>query len=217
MIVKNKMALDASVELSRNLTVGTGSSSEGKGIMSFYNDMTGVANIGTNGARFSIDNLASMKQSLAVANELRDTNTNGAIMHPAVFWSMLRERTEMYTAQAKGKGAPVLDGRLLIDQSSIENALNMKIQSTTQVLATDTVGTKSTCSKVVVGDWSKFVFATFRDPIFRVSDVASDSSGRSALLNDELFMVMFLEYDCNCLRPSAFAGRGGALTVESDL
>jgi HK97 family phage major capsid protein len=215
MIVKNKMAMDASVELSRCLTNGKGSDSEGRGILQFYNQMTGVKNLGTNGARFTIDDLASMKQSLAAANELRDTNTNGAIMNPNAFWGMLRERTEMYSAQVNKKGAPTLDGKLLIDQSSIENALAMKIQSTSQIPGTDVVGTSSTSSKVIVGDWSKFVYASFRDPIFRVSDVASDSSGRSALLNDELFMVMFLEYDCNCLRPSAFSGRGGAETLES--
>jgi len=69
---------------------------------------------------------------------------------------------------------------------------------------------------VITGDWSKFIYASFRDPIFRVSDVASDSTGRSALLNDEIFLVMFLEYDCNCVRPTAFSGRGGAMTTESE-
>lgn len=215
MIVKNKMALDASVELSRCLTNGKGADSEGKGILQFYNQMTGTKNIGTNGARFTIDDLASMKQSLAVANELRDTNTNGTIMHPAVFWGMLRERTEMYSAQANKKGAPTLDGKLIISPADISSALSLQIQNTTQIPGTDSVGTSSTCSKVITGDWSKFCYASFRDPIFRVSDVASDASGRSALLNDELFMVMFLEYDCNCLRPSAFSGRGGAETNEA--
>ena len=215
MIVKNKMAMDASVELSRGLTNGSGADSEGKGILQFYSQMTGTKNLATNGARFSIDDLAGMKQSLAVANELRDTNTNGAIMHPSAFWGMLRERTEMYSAQANKKGQPTIDGKMLISQSDIENALNFKIQSTTQIPGTNAIGTSSTCSKVIAGDWSKFVYATFRDPIFRVSDVASDSTGRSALLNDELFMVMFLEYDCNCLRPSAFSGRDGAETSEA--
>jgi HK97 family phage major capsid protein len=217
MIVKQKMALDASVELSRCLTNGNGSDSEGKGILKFYADMTDVKNVSANGARFTIDDLAGMKQSLAVANELRDTNTNGAIMHPAAFWGMLRERTEMYSAQANKKGAPTIDGKLLINPADIENALQFKIQSTTQIPGTDTCGTSTAnCSKVIVGDWSKFVFATFRDPIFRVSDVASDSTGRSALLNDELFMVMFLEYDCNCLRPKAFSGRAGAIVTEAN-
>ena len=215
MIVKNKMTLDASVELSRCLTNGKGADSEGKGILQFYNQMTGVKNISANGARFTIDDLASMKQALAVGNELRDTNTNGTIMHPSAFWGMLRERVEMYSGQAAKKGTPTIDGKLLLNPSDLEGALGLKIQNTTQIPATDSVGTSSTCSKIITGDWSKFVYASFRDPIFRVSDVASDASGRSALLNDELFMVMFMEYDCNCLRPTAFCGRGGAETTEA--
>jgi len=213
MIVKGKMALDASVELSRCLTCGKGADSEGKGILEFYANMTGTKAISTNGKRFSIDDLASMKQALAVANELRDTATYGTIMHPSAYWGMLRETAEMYSGQTNGKGMPKLP-KLLLDVADIQNALKVKIESTTQI-PMSTVGTSTTSSKVITGDWSKFVYASFRDPIFRVSDVASDSTGRSALLNDELFMVMFLEYDCNCLRPAAFCGRDGAETTET--
>jgi HK97 family phage major capsid protein len=213
MIVKGKMALDASVELSRCLTNGKGADSEGKGILQFYSAMTGQKSISTNGKRFSIDDLASMKQALAVANELRDTNTYGTIMHPSALWGMLRETVEMYSSQTNGKGANKM-GKLLLDKTVIQEALKLSIEDTTQI-PMSTVGTSTTSSKVITGDWSKFVYASFRDPIFRVSDVASDASGRSALLNDELFMVMFLEYDCNCLRPAAFCGRDGAETAEA--
>lgn len=212
-IIRNKMTLDASVELARGLTNGKGADSEGKGIMQYYGQMTGTKNIAANGARFGIDDLASMKQALAAANELRDTNTNGTIMHPSVLWGMLRERTEMYSSQAAKKGQPSI-GTLLIDQTTIESALKGKIESTTQIAATDTVGNSITCSKVVTGDWSKFIYASFRDPIFRISDVASDSTA-SAFLRDETYVVMFLEYDCVCTRPSAFCGRGGAETLET--
>lgn len=213
MIVKGKMSLDAAVELARCLTNGKGSDSEGKGILQFYSKMTGTKSISTNGKRFSIDDLASMKQALAVANELRDTNTYGTIMHPSALWGMLRETVEMYSAQTNGKGAPKV-GKLLIDKATIQDALKLSIEDTTQI-PMSTVGNSTACSKVITGDWSKFVYASFRDPIFRVSDVASDSTGRSALLNDELFMVMFFEYDCNCLRPAAFCGRDGAETTET--
>lgn len=213
MIVKNKMALDMSVELSRALTNGIGANKEGLGILGFYTKMTDTSNLGTNGRRFTIDDLADMKQSLAVANELKDTNTQGTIMHPAVFWGMLREKTEMYSGQVSRNGQPKV-GQLLLDQTMIESALKLKIEATTQIPAS-TVGTSSTCSKVITGDWSKFVYASFRDPIFKVSDVASDAAGNSALLNDDLMMVMFLEYDCNCLRPTAFCGRDGAETLKS--
>jgi hypothetical protein len=106
-------------------------------------------------------------------------------------------------------------GKLLLDKADIEAALKMKIEDTTQITATNTVGTSTTSSKVVMGDWSKFVYASFRDPIFKVSDVASDNSSNSAFLNDDLLMVMFMEYDCVCLRAAAFTGRDGAETTES--
>lgn len=214
MIVKNKMALDMAVELARALTNGLGADKEGKGILQYYEQMTGTSNLGTNGRRFTIDDLAAMKQSLAVANELRDTNTQGTIMHPAVLWGMLREKTEMYSGQATRNGAPKLSN-LLIDQTMIESALKLKLEATTQIPAS-TVGNSATNSKVITGDWSKFVYASFRDPIFKVSDVASDSTGASALLNDDMLMVMFIEYDCNCLRPTAFCGRDGAQTAEAN-
>ena len=214
MIIRNKMAMDMAVHLANRLTNGTGSDSQGKGIMQFIASMTGVSALTANGRRLTIDDLASMKQSLAVANELRDTNTLGAILHPSALWGMLREKTEMYSAQVSRNGQPKL-GSLMLDKSVIENALKAKIEDTTQISATQTSGTSSTCSTAVLGDWSKFVYASFRDPIFKVSDVASDSDGNSAFLNDDLMMVMFMEYDCNCLRPTAFTARTGVQTAEA--
>jgi len=213
MIVKGKMAMDASVELSRGVTNGIGANKEGKGILQYYAQMTGIGDLSTNGRRFTIDDIADMKQALAEVDELRDTNTYGTLMHPSVFWGMLRETVESYSGQPSNKGMQKLN-KLLLDQTDIENGLKVKVESTTQIPKT-TVGTSATCSKVITGDWSKFAYATFRDPIFRVSDQASDSTGRSALLNDEIFMVMFLEYDCVCLRASAFAGRDGAETLKA--
>jgi len=211
-IVKNKMGLDAAVELSRGLTNGIGAASEPAGLLSEYANMTGTGNLATNGARFTIDDLMKLKQLLAAANELRDTNTNGAIMRPEVLFGMLRERTEMYSGQAAKKGQPYAG--LLNRQADIEAAVGLKLEATTQI-PTGTVGSSTTSSKVVVGDFSKFAFATFRDPIFKVSDVASDASSNSAFLLDMSYMVMFLEYDCVVLRPTAFCAKDGAETRES--
>jgi HK97 family phage major capsid protein len=212
-IVKGDMAMDASVELSRCLTNGKGSDSEGRGIMSYYADMTDKSDLSTNGRKFTIDDLADMKMSLACVDELRDTPTYGAIMHPAVEWGMIREKGEMYSGQAERKGMPKVPS-LLLDKSVIANATKLSIESTTQIAKT-TVGTSATCSKVVVGDWSKFVYATFRDPVFKVSDQAT-VDGQSMFLTDQIAMVMQLEYDCVCLRPAAFCGRDGAETNKSN-
>ena len=212
-IVRNKMGRDAGVKLSACLTNGTGTDSEGRGISSYYSSMTEVSNLSTNGRRFTIDDLADMKMSLAAANELTDGNSYGTIMRPEVLYGMIREKTEMYSGQAARNGAPKVPG-LLIDKTLIENALKLSLQDTTQI-AKDTVGTSTTCSKVITGDWSKFIFATFRDPVFKVSDQASDST-TSAFLTDQIFLVMFLSYDCVCTRPTAFCGRDGAETNKAN-
>lgn len=214
MIVRNKMAMDAAVELSRCLTNGLGSDSEGKGLLRYYDEMTNTSNLGTNGRRFSIDDLADMLMSLDDANEYRDTNTYGALMHPSALWAMLREKVVMYSGQNQRNGAPKTQS-LLISKQEIENAVGIQIEKTTQ-MPKGTVGSSATNTKVIVGDMSKFVYASFRNPIFRVSDVASDASGNSAFLKDQLFMVMFLEYDCLCLRSTAFTGRDGAETDKDN-
>jgi len=214
-LIKSKITNDMSVKLSAMLTNGKGADSEGKGIMQYVDDMTDYKTLSANGARFTIDHLASMKQSLAVVNELRDTPTYGAIMRPEVEWGMLRQKVEMYSGQSTKNGMNILPASLILDKANIEGPLKMKIASTTQISATDTCGTTTTASKVVLGDWSKFVYASFRDPEFRMSDVAGDGSTGSALLDDELYMVMFLEYDCVCLRAAAFTARKGAQTAEA--
>jgi HK97 family phage major capsid protein len=212
-LIRQKMAMDAAVKLSYNLTNGVGADSQCKGIMQYYSKMTGIANLGSNGTRLRIDHLASMKQALAAANEMTDGPSMGALMHTTALWGMLREKVEMYSSQPNARGKPML-GSLLVGQGDIEGALKMKIEATSQV-ASGTVGTSTTSTKVVVGDFSKYIYGEFRPPIFRVSDVASDSSGQSALLNDQLFLVMFLEYDGICVRPSAFCGKDGAEITES--
>lgn len=213
-IVKGKLALDSAVELSRGLTVGVGADSEPKGILENYLSFTGTKIIALNGRRWTIDDIAAQKMALAKANELRDTNTYGTIMRPGILWAMLRERTEMYSGQASGKRQPQLM-KLLLDKSVIENALKLKIEDTTQI-PLSTVGTSTSCSKVITGDWSKFAVGTFGVPRFKISDQASDASGRSALLNDEVFLVMFIEYDCVCTRPTSFCGFDGAETSEEN-
>lgn len=212
-IIKNKMSRDASVELNRGLTNGVGANKEPRGILQYYSSMTGTANLATNGRRFTIDDLASMKMSLAAANELTDANTYGAIMHPSVLFGMIREKALTYSGQPARDGFPKIPS-LLIDQTAIESALKMKIEGTTQIAA-GTVGTSTTCTKVIAGDWSKFIVGMFGDLKFKVSDVAADGSGGSAFLQNQLYMVVFLGYDCVCVRPTAFTGRDGAEITET--
>ena len=216
-LIRDKMSRDASVELSRGLTLGLGTESQPQGLMQATNlaGMTDAGNAGTNGGKFTIDHLMKMKTALAAVNELRDTNSYGSLMRPEVFYGMLRERITQYSTQSRGRGAPIVPGSLVLDPGTIQNSVGMQIGHTTQLSATETQGTSETSSTVVAGDFSKFVYASFRDPIFRVSDVAGDGGTGSALLDDQLYLVMFLECDSRLLRKSAFAKLIGAETLES--
>lgn len=213
-LIRQKMAMDAAVKLSYNLTNGVGADSQCKGLLQYYDKMTGTGNLSANGARLRIDNLASMKQELAAKDELTDGPGMGCLMHTTALWGMLREKVEMYSSQPNARGKPML-GSLLVGQGDIEGALKMKLEATSQV-ASETLGTSTTTTRVVVGDFSKYLYGEFRSPIFRVSDVATDAAGQSALLNDQIFLVMFLEYDGLCVRPTAFCGKKGAEITEAN-
>jgi hypothetical protein len=216
--IKNKFARDTSVALSDALLNGTGSDSKPKGLTQYKSGMTAVS-MASAGRRFTVDDLAKMKQGLAVVDELRDTPTYGAIMRPEVKWGMLRERVLNYSGQTARSGQPILP-KLLLSDSDIEAALRAKLGDTTQLLATENssgvVTAGSTNSTVYFGDFSLAVFASFREPIFRVSDQAGDGSTGSAFLQDQLYMVMFHEVDFNILRQAAFAYMTGAETNEAN-
>lgn len=214
-LIREKMSRDASVKLSDGLTNGKGAESEPKGILQETGNMTASTNaLATNGARFTVDKLLAMQQALAAADELRDDNGYGAIMRPEVYFGMLRERIRQYSAQSYKDGAPILPGTLVMDASAIESATGVRIGHTTQI-ATSTKGTSTTCSKVILGYWPYFAYASWRDPVFRVSDVAGDGGTGSAFLEDQLYMVMFMECDCRLLRPAAFTYVDDAETTES--
>lgn len=215
-IVRNKMGRDGSVELSRGLTNGLGADFEPKGLVRYKANMTAGGAIATNGDRFTIDDMAKLKQALAVVNELRDTNSYGALMRPEAYWGMIRTTVKQYSAQARRNAAPMMPTAMLVDPNAIASTFNAKLGHTTQLSATETQGTSTTSSDVFYGDFSLFAYATFRDPIFKVSDVASDGSTGSAFLDDQIYLVMFMEYDCQLLRPAAFAYVTGAETTEAN-
>ena len=216
--IKKKMTMDMSILLSAALTSGSGSDYTPRGLLADIASMTASTALGTNGARFSVTDLLYLKMALAAVNELRDTPTYGALMHPNAYFGMLTERVPTATSGMSTKnGIPLQAGTFgLLDPIAVENAVKFKIEHTTQIPATNAKGTSTTCSTVVAGDFSKFCFATFRDPIFRVSDVAGDGSTGSAFLDDQLYLVMFLEVDSRMLRAAAFSYVNDAETKPSN-
>jgi hypothetical protein len=192
----------------------------GKGIMSFAADMTTTYD-GTNTLqaydsttekyRLRIDTAAKMQQALDNVNELRDSNTYGYLMHPQVKWGMKRERVLQYSGQSESQAMPIYGMNILMNDDRLRDALGYDFRTTNQISKDSNKRTN-----VVFGDWSLFWTAQFRDPIIRVSDQAGDGSTGSAFLDDQLYIVMFIEYDCQCMRPSAFSIVTDAATDETE-
>ena len=214
-LIKDLLASAVRLEWHRGLLNGKGSDSEAKGLTR-YSGMTTTSD-GTNTMqgsagnwRFRIDDTVKMMQGLANADELRDTNTYGFIMHPVVMFGMARERVLQYAGQANNVAQPVLGTNVFLTKEKLKEVIGYPIAHTTQMPKTGTL------TDVYFGDWSLFWTAQFRDPIFRVSDQASDGSTGSAFLQDQLYMVMFVEYDCQLMREAAFAKFANAETNESN-
>jgi len=213
-LITNYMSRDASVELSRGLTVGSGGAGEPKGLAGYTGDMT--AGLSCAGRRLRIDDAMALKQKLAVANELRDTNTYAYLMRPEALYGMIRERVIPYSGASRANGFPVASPSLFANESMLGSGLGAQLKHTTQIPNNESYSTSTTCSKAFFGDWSLFAFATFRDPVFKVSDVAGDGSTGSAFLQDQLYIVTFIEYDCSLLRPAAFTYAYDVETTEAN-
>lgn len=219
-ILRNKITRDASVALSDGLTNGKGSDYEPKGILQ-YSGMTSGGVVGSSGGRFTIDDAQKLRMELAKVNELRDTDSYGFLMHPAVKFGLLRERVKQYSAQSRRNAMPVFPTGMLMDEEAVARVLKARMGDTTQMPNNEdtdgsTTSSSNTYSSVLYGDWSLFAYGQFRDPIFRVSDVAGDGSTGSALLDDQTYIVMFLQCDCQLLRSAAFAKMTGAETNDSN-
>ena len=210
-IIKYLLGQALAVEMNRGLTVGKGAGSEPKGLLT-HTGFTNIASpvsktalaIGTNGGRFTCDHAGLMQQALAAADEKRDTPTYGFLMRPEVVWGMKRERIQMYSGGTVKGGLPVNPLQTLMTDNQLEGIIG-PYKHTTQIPATNVKGTSSTCSSVVFGDWSLFWVGTWRDVEFKVSDVAADGQGGSAFLQDQFYLVTFMEYDCMLMRESAMA------------
>jgi len=217
-IIRADLADEMALEWHRGLLNGSGADGEAKGILQYSNEMTttvdgttAMTSLIDTSRRFRIDHAMQLQQALDNANELRDTGTYGYMMHPQVKWGMRRERIVQYSGQNESIAEPIDGMNILINDSRLRDILGFDFKTTTQMPKD-----ANSRSKVVFGDWSLFWAATFRDTIIRVSDVAGDGSTGSAFLDDQLYIVMFTEYDCQCMRPSAFSVISDAATLSSE-
>ena len=211
-IIRRLLSESMAFEWHRGLLDGKGSESEAKGLLRYSDEMTTTYlgnTLTANNARFKIDTAQQMQQALDNVNELRDTNSYGYLMHPQAKWGMLRQKIAQYSGQSLKDGAPLDAINILLTKDKLDGLVG-PIRTTTQIPVDG-----NNLTSAVYGDWSLFWAATFRDSIFRVSDQAADGSGGSAFLQDQLYMVMFQEYDCQVMRPAAFAYVGDIATRES--
>lgn len=201
-IIRQNITDALALKIHEGYLIGKGVDSEPKGIFN-QSGMTTTAAIGAPGGRFTIDKAAEMLQNLDAANELEDGANMGILMRPEVMGGLKRERVRQYSGQPLAQAAPLNPFAVLMSQDELEKIIGVKLRTTTQILGTN-VKISPTLSNVICGNWKQFYAGFWRGLEIRVSDVASDTSGNSAMLNDQFYMVAFQEVDCNVGRPTAF-------------
>jgi HK97 family phage major capsid protein len=207
--LKNRLAQDMALGEHNLLLNGKGSDSEPKGILTYAADDTNftVTTAETNGARFKFDKAATMIQNLDEANEIMDASKVAFLTRPMVKWGLKRQTVLQYSTQAAADGQPIFANSMAVPfltDAQVDSLLGYAMKTTTHIGKTNTQGTSSTCSSVILGDWSRFGVARWRDFELKVSDIAGDGSTGSAFLDDEFYIVAFNSIDCNFLRQSAF-------------
>lgn len=215
-VIRNALSEAMALKFHDQLLNGIGSQNEVTGLRYATSGMTTTDAIGTNGGRFKIDKASEMPENLDEADELKDSGNYGWLMRPVVLGGMKRERVIMYSGASANAGQPMLGTNLLINNKMLEDQLGHMIRTTTQIGATETKGTSSTCSYVWFANWKMFLLGLWRDMELRVSDIASDASGNSAFLKDQIYIVAFQEFDANIARASAFTYVADAETTKSN-
>ena len=199
---------------------GTGTGKQAKGIYNFSSAMTpsSVA-LAATGARFKVDDASKMITDIECADEIATPGAKmGFLMHPRVKNGMKRERIQMYSGAASTAGFPILPMNLLMTDKVLSDQLGQQIKCTTLVpsnIQSTDGSTSSTCSNVLFGNWDLFWMGMWRDLILKVSDVASDGSTGSAFLDDQIYIVMFQEFDTALMRETSFTQAVNAETKES--
>jgi HK97 family phage major capsid protein len=199
---------------------GLGSGKQAKGLYQFSGAFTpsSVA-LAATGARFRIDDASKMITDIECADEINTPGGKyGFLMHPRVKNGMKRERVTMYSGASQQQGFPILPMNLLMSDKVLSDQLGYKIASTTLVPSNQTSSdgsTSTTCSPVLFGNFNLFWMGMWRDLVIKVSDVAGDGSTGSAFLDDQLYIVMFQEFDTQMMRETAITMATNAETTES--
>ena len=216
-IIKREIAKSLAILFNKQLIDGSGADKEVRGLMEHADNFSDndVALGSGNGARFKIDDAADMILGLQINNEMTDGPTNGYLMRPEVLSGLKRQSVRNYAAQEDRDAMPINLLNPLMSTKMLEGILETKLRHTTQLSATEKLGTSSTLSNVIYGDWEQLYIAFFRDLVINVSGTAGNASG-SAFTQDQSWIVAFQEFDCNVGRPEAFTRVRYAETKRSN-
>lgn len=173
---------------------GLGSEKEPKGILNFDNLTSTVpVDAANDGNRFRIDKASEMAMNIDVQNMLR--GNLGYIMRPEVLSFMLRERVRQFTGQDDAKAQPIDASNVLMSQAQLESIIGYKIRTTT-LLPLSTIGSNTSASSVIFGDWSQLVIGMWEGFEIKASDVAGNNTG-SAFTQRQVWITAFQGVDSN--------------------
>jgi len=211
--VREQIIVSMALGLNLGLLSGSGSSAQPQGIINA--GIGTLTNQATNGARLRIDKAAAMQMFLDVLDEYGDDGSYGLLIRPEGLGGMKRERVVQYSGQAVGDGQPLTADFILQSEKQLAEALGFPIATTTQLSKAITKGTSSTCSHGVFGNWKQYNVGFWRGLEMMVSEHASDASGNSAFLRDQIFIRAIQEIDGQVGRKTAFVLTSDIETLES--
>jgi HK97 family phage major capsid protein len=226
-IIRDDLVYTMKKKMEQMLISGNGAGFQPKGIYQFIGAGSTASSVGVNGvkaqadSRFRIDDASKMITDLECADELSTPGGKwGFLMHPRVKMGMKRERITQWNGQASNNGQPILPMNLLMTDKIMEDQIGFKIGNTTLVPSNQTGPTgassaSTTCSTVIFANWDLFWMGLWRDFVMKVSDVASDGATGSALLDDQIYIVAFSEFDTQLMRQTAVTAATGCETTES--
>lgn len=216
-IIRDDLMYSMKKKMEDQMLQGTGTGYQAKGILNNTGFTTSSVALGANGGRFRIDDAASMITDMEVADEINFPNAKfGYLFHPRVKGGMKRERVVQYSGGTERGGQPIWPMNLLMTDKILSEQLGYNIAATTLMPSNISKGTSSTCSKVIFGNWDLFWCGIWRDMIIKASDVAGDGSTGSALLDDQIYIVVMQEFDTALMRETAFTVAEGCETLESN-
>jgi HK97 family phage major capsid protein len=218
-IIRDDLAYSMAKLMHEQALSGTGTGKQTKGLFNHtgFTPSSATTALGANGGRFKIDHAAQMVTDLECADEINNVGGKyGFLMHPRVKAGMRRERVIQYSGQAQADAQPILPMNLLMTDKVLSEQLGYKIASTTLVPSNNTKGTSTTCAKTVFGDWNLFWMGMWRDLIIKVSDQAGDGASGSAFMDDQMYIIMFQEFDTALMREACMVVTEGCETMEAN-